>query len=593
MAVPTFQAAATFQTGGAVQLTVAWPTHQADDVAFLFVQSNNDAGLLTANGFVQMPDSPQSGTGSIMSVWWCRATSGAMASPVTNTGSNNISATMITIRGAITTGDPWEVTSGSATAVVTSVSVPGDTTTIADQLIIFADGRGSDVAGGVFSGESATNVASLVEQVDSGTATGNGGGIGVWTGTRLTAGAYGPLTTTALGVAAGQALWSASIKPVSSGPQSLTGSLFTSAPTFFTGVLSSTYALTGTLYVNASTFFTGAISATYALTGTLFVNPPTFPTGTVAPGEVTVGGTLYVNPPTFFTGTVDSVYPLTGTLFVNAPTFPLGVVTAFGGAQNLTGSLFVSAPTFFTGVVDLTDQNLTGTLFVNSPTFPLGVISATYAITGTLFVNPPTFPTGVVTPGSVTLGGVLFVNVPTFFQGVADLAGVQTVSGVLFSNPAVFPTGVVSAGAVALTGSLFTSPPSFFTGTVASTYPLTGTLFVNAPVFFVGATVQDQPLTGILFSNPPTFFVGAALNEGGLVGVLFVNPPVFFVGTVGLGAPSFWAPNPTGYTLNPVAYTANPVAFVRVGPGGPSPWGATLSGDRFEVAPLFPVGSVS
>lgn len=67
------------------------------------------------------------------------------------------------------------------------------------------------------------------------------------------------------------------------------------------------------------------------LTGTLFTDTPTFPTGVVSQAGVTQN--------------------LTGTLFAKAPTFPTGVVALSGSAQNLTGTLFVKAPTFTAGIV--------------------------------------------------------------------------------------------------------------------------------------------------------------------------------------------------------------------------------------------------
>lgn len=62
--------------------------------------------------------------------------------------------------------------------------------------------------------------------------------------------------------------------------QTLSGTLYQNAPTFFTGTVSGDQTLTGTLYANTPSFFTGDLSST--LTGTLFASTPTFFAGVVA-----------------------------------------------------------------------------------------------------------------------------------------------------------------------------------------------------------------------------------------------------------------------------------------------------------------------
>lgn len=197
MAAPTWIANGTAQSGGAVALTVPWPTHQVDDIALLIMEGVTAPGLGTANGFVRVPDAPQITTtvASALDVYWCRATSTSMASPITNAFGNHGHAIIAIFRGCITTGDPWDVTSGGTNNTNDAViSATGDTTTLAECCIVFMATHGSDFATAEYSGEAAANVTSLTERYDAGTATGNGGGIGLWVGERATAGAYGPLT---------------------------------------------------------------------------------------------------------------------------------------------------------------------------------------------------------------------------------------------------------------------------------------------------------------------------------------------------------------------------------------------------------------
>lgn len=193
---PIFQAVGTFQSGGATQLTVPWPAHLPGDIAFLLVNATSNAGLLTASGFVAVADSPQLATGGGLEVYWCRATSSSMASPVTNTAANNCSAQILTVRNGVASGDPWNVTVGGTGAIGTDVTTPSDTSTVDDCLIVYCIGRTSDVPGPNFSGEADANVTNLAERIDDGTAVGNGGGIIACTANRVTAGVFGPLTAT-------------------------------------------------------------------------------------------------------------------------------------------------------------------------------------------------------------------------------------------------------------------------------------------------------------------------------------------------------------------------------------------------------------
>lgn len=230
-------------------------------------------------------------------------------------------------------------------------------------------------------------------------------------------------------------------------PQALTGSLFTKAPTFFTGAVTATYNLTGILFTKAPTFFIGTVTATRTLTGVLFTKAPTFPTG-VLTATFSLTGSLFVKAPTFFTGTVTSgAVTLNGVLFTKAPTFPQGAITT--GPVALTGVLFTKAPTFPTGAVTTT-VTLTGVLFTKAPTFPTGTIGQAGTLFGNLYINTPLFFTGTMgqfggsfwrpNPAGYTLNPVAFVRV-----GPNDLPPWPIeIHGNTFTKAPSFPVGAVS-----------------------------------------------------------------------------------------------------------------------------------------------------
>jgi hypothetical protein len=218
MALPAFGAVGG-TAAGVSTVQPAWPTHATDDIGLLFVQSANQViSLSDAQGFVQVPDSPQ-GTGTAdtagstrLAVYWCRATSGAMAAPTVADSGDHVVGTIVTFRGCIATGNPWDVTAGDTGASNTAVSIPGDTTTVADCLIVMACAHGIDSAAVQFTDWANADLANLAERRDISTASGHGGGIGVATGEKATAGAYG-VTTATLASASLQARMSIALKP--------------------------------------------------------------------------------------------------------------------------------------------------------------------------------------------------------------------------------------------------------------------------------------------------------------------------------------------------------------------------------------------
>ena len=201
-AAVTFQAAGTAVNGTTgVGLAVPWPAHAQGDVALLFVESmaEQPVTLSVANGFTAVANSPQAtGSGLVgtqLTVFWARATSAAMQPPVLNLPTDHVYARIVTYRGVINNGNPIDVTAGGVKATAsTSVIVTGVTTTVPNTLIVQAVARHNDSAAAAFSAETNVNLTSITEQLDAGTANGNGGGLGVWSGTKAVAGATGNTT---------------------------------------------------------------------------------------------------------------------------------------------------------------------------------------------------------------------------------------------------------------------------------------------------------------------------------------------------------------------------------------------------------------
>lgn len=150
MAPPTYQDAGAVVRGTGA-LTVQWPTHAVDDVALLFVETANQAATLTtAAGFVEVTNQGIGTAGAAaatrLTVFWCRATSAAQAAPVVADSGARQTAFILTFRGCIATGNPWDVFAGNTAASTTAISIPGATTTVAETRAVMAVSNAAAIA---------------------------------------------------------------------------------------------------------------------------------------------------------------------------------------------------------------------------------------------------------------------------------------------------------------------------------------------------------------------------------------------------------------------------------------------------------------
>jgi hypothetical protein len=204
---PTFVAAGAV-AGGTGTIKPALPSGLAvGDILLLFVETANQASTISAaNGgtWAAVTGSPQ-GTGTAaattatrLTAFWSRYNGTQGAPTVSDSGDHQLGR-MIAVRGAAASGNPWDVTAGGVeTTSDTSGSIPGATTTVANTLVVAAvAGSLPDATGTAqFSGWANANLTSLTERTDNSVTAGNGGSLGVATGIKATAGAYGNTTVT-------------------------------------------------------------------------------------------------------------------------------------------------------------------------------------------------------------------------------------------------------------------------------------------------------------------------------------------------------------------------------------------------------------
>lgn len=216
VAGPTFQAvgAVDRQTGA---LTAVWPAHQAGDIAYLTVFNSHNATMVaatlgTAAGFTLIGSAeggPFGGLYGRVTTFWCRASSGAQASPITVANGSWSAAWITTVRGAAPAGDPTDDFDTTVCNVgdVTAFTAGPNVTLGTNRLILSVAGAlcAGDITGmGSVANAALTGVTERLD--DQGLAGTERVHVEAITGTKITPGSTG--TTTGV-YAASYSVWAA------------------------------------------------------------------------------------------------------------------------------------------------------------------------------------------------------------------------------------------------------------------------------------------------------------------------------------------------------------------------------------------------
>ncbi len=184
-------------SGSTSSITPALPAGIAvDDILFLFIESRSnqfpsmsDAGGGTWNA---LDTQNVGGTGATtLTIYWSRYNGTQTAPTIADSGDHTF-AFIAAFRGCSTSDPPYEGDTGTTDATSnTSVSIPGSTTTGVDRLVVGAASRDQDDAAALYSSWANADLANIDEIFNAGTTQGNGGGLGVITGEKASAGSYG------------------------------------------------------------------------------------------------------------------------------------------------------------------------------------------------------------------------------------------------------------------------------------------------------------------------------------------------------------------------------------------------------------------
>ncbi len=173
---------------------------EVGDLILIFLESANQA-FTAVTGYLQAPSSPQ-GTGTAAAANATRLTifykfaDGTETTYVTGDSGDHNAVGSLVIRG-VDRVNPFNANAGNTATASTAITCPAVTTTVPECMIINAIATDYDLnSTAVFSNPTNANLTNLTERIDGTTAQQDGGGLGVFTGLKATAGSTGTTAVT-------------------------------------------------------------------------------------------------------------------------------------------------------------------------------------------------------------------------------------------------------------------------------------------------------------------------------------------------------------------------------------------------------------
>lgn len=202
---PTVRGVGAFQSGAASLTHTIGGTSgisEPGDLILIFLESANQAFTApVGGGYTQLTSSPQ-GTGTAgaanatrLTIFYKIATGTETTYVTGDSGDHNCIASLV-LRG-VDILNPINDSVGNTAAASTTITCPAVTTTVPECLIILAVSSDRDLnSAATFSNPVNANLTNFVERIDGTANTGQGGGLGIYTAQKGTAGTTGTTTIT-------------------------------------------------------------------------------------------------------------------------------------------------------------------------------------------------------------------------------------------------------------------------------------------------------------------------------------------------------------------------------------------------------------
>jgi hypothetical protein len=170
------------------------------DLILIFLGSANQA-FTPVSGYAAVPSSPQgAGTagaiGAVRLTIFYKFSDGTETTYTTGDSGNHNTVGSLIISG-VDKVNPFSANAGNTAAAATAITCPAVVTTVPECLIINAIATDYDAnSTAVFSNPTNANLTNITERIDGSTNQQNGGGLGVFTGEKGTAGSTGTTAVT-------------------------------------------------------------------------------------------------------------------------------------------------------------------------------------------------------------------------------------------------------------------------------------------------------------------------------------------------------------------------------------------------------------
>lgn len=190
MTTPTLKAFGTWVHVATGTTTPAWPVHVAGDIALLIVHYGigSSPSLTTPAGFSLITSANNVTEG--LDIYWCRATSASMASPVTQNIGSRVMTRIITLQDCYPSGTPYEIVAAGTDGGGTSYSMAAGSPALPNSCVVGVLGYNStSTAVAQVSTFSDASLSSLTKQDDQSFV--SNGGVAIFSGVRAAVGSYG------------------------------------------------------------------------------------------------------------------------------------------------------------------------------------------------------------------------------------------------------------------------------------------------------------------------------------------------------------------------------------------------------------------
>jgi len=197
MALPTYVGGGSTVSAASGAVTASMPSSLATGDLLILLVESSDPSVTVSSGWEPAPNSPVTGTtyATTLSVYYQWYSGSAPARSV-SAATDHVITSIHAFRGLNKSGNPFNFTASTTGGTTSSGVFPGGTTRVADSLILVAAGHSRDSTGTFFSSWANASLGSVTERLDTATASGNGGGLALTTGTKATAGTVDDTTAT-------------------------------------------------------------------------------------------------------------------------------------------------------------------------------------------------------------------------------------------------------------------------------------------------------------------------------------------------------------------------------------------------------------